>query len=825
MDEYVNATAPDGAAGPRPWVPGAAMLAALAAWLWPVGVGGRMPVGGDVTQFQLGLMAVLARAIRAGRLPLWNDLWGYGFPGVGESQMGAFYPPHWLLYGALPVEAAFTANLVLHTAFGAIGALWAARRFGVSPWGAALAGFAWGASGFNLIHLAHSWGYTAGAWLPWAWGLAWGIVRGDRPWRGAWWLAIVLAIQATIGHFQLAFITQIGLAGMTAWGLIERPEGNRPAIRGALAMTAALGVAMPLAAMQLVPSARLAMLAAVQRDYEYLSGFAATPIHLVSYVAPRLFRGSPLWRPVAWDPFHTSPEEHLAYVGLTPLFLALGAIRRGFRADQGTRLLTCLAVGTLLLSLGPYCPGFSALIRLPGFSFFRSSARWSLGTALALAILAGKGFDALAAWPRPGRSLGRFVALAVAAPLAVVLAFEVGLASTGRDGWPAVASAYQRGMDLMPWRGDRSFRDVMAVARSPQTDLRVLTGLAAEGYDPVPAAARLDRERWGIYWRETRESGLVILGLLVLIPFARRGRVVRVGLLVLTVADLCLLGRHRGLDDAPIRALTSQSPVLARLAAEPGGTRLVDPLKNLPMVAGLAPVLYYRTLDLPAAPGLAAMAAGPLGRADADARVAETLRATGARFRLLDPLEAAVLGRSGATHELAGTIERIEDPVLSAWMTGAAWARSRAARSTFLLWRPPSEGSRAWLVPASADLADANPARILGLLRRADPLTWRAPDPEHLEVDLPTGRSGWVVVSVLADPEWGAHWSDGRSDRIARAFGGWMAVRAKEAGGTLRLAYRGRDVRLGLAVSALAWLAMLGIGVGKGRGRTRRARE
>ena len=837
MGEYVNATGRR-----RPWAPAAAMLAALAAWLWPIGVGGRMPVGGDVTQFQLGLMAVLARAIRAGRLPLWNDLWGYGFPGVAESQMGAFYPPHWLLYGALPLTVAFTASLVLHTAWGALGAMWAARRFGVSPWGAALAGFAWGASGFNLIHLVHTWGYTAGSWLPWAWGLGWTILRGERPWRGAWWLAGVLAIQATVGHFQLAFITQAGLAGMILWGLVERPDGVRPAWRGALATAAALAATLPLAAIQLAPSARLARLAAVQRDYIYLSGFAATPIHLVSYVAPRLLHGSPLWRPVAWDPFHTSPEEHLAYVGLVPLFLAIGAILRGFRADPGARLLAGLAVGTLLLSLGPYCPGFSKLILLPGFSFFRSAARWSLGTSLALAILAGKGFDALPAWPRPGRSLGRFVGLAVAAPLVLILGFELGLASTEGAGWPAVASANGKGlppgreprspvpsgwarvasamgraMQLLPFMDGTAFGTIMADARAPQSDLRVLTGLANEGYDPVPPAARLDRERFGIYWREWRETGVIVLGLLALIPFARRGRPAQVALLGLTVADLCLLGRHRGLDEAPIRPLTAQSPVLARLAAEPRGTRLVDPIRNLPMTVGVAPVTYYRTMDLPAVPGLARLAAGPLGRPDADARAAEALRATGARYRLLDPYESATLERGGALGDLGGTIERIDDPALATWMFNAAWARSRAARSTFLLWRPASEGSRAWLVPGSADLGDANPAHVLDLLRRADPLTWKGPDPEHLEVDVPGGRPGWVVLSVLHDPEWLASWADGRPAEIVAAFGGWMAVRAPATGGTVRFGYRGRDVRLGLGISAVSWLVMLGLGVSLGR--------
>ncbi len=145
-----------------------------------------------------------------------------------------------------------------------------------------------------------------------------------------------------------------------------------------------------------------------QRDFEYLSGFAATPFHLVNYVAPGLFHRSPMWRPLVWDPFHTSPEEHLAYIGLIPLFLACMTMIRELRRDPTVRLLTLLVFVTLVLSLGPYMPGFRLLIALPGFSFFRAPSRWSLATALALSLLAGKGFDRLREWPRPGRSLWWF---------------------------------------------------------------------------------------------------------------------------------------------------------------------------------------------------------------------------------------------------------------------------------------------------------------------------------------------------------------------------------------------------------------------------------
>jgi hypothetical protein len=290
-----------------------------------------MPVGGDVTQFSIGLMAVLRAGIREGRLPLWNDLWGYGFPAWAESQMGVFYPPHVLLYGVLPVEWAYTLSLVAHTAWGALGTMWAARRFGTSAAGGGPGRVLLGGVGV----LRHPPAAPVGLHrrvldaLGLGPGLAPGAGRRHR--RDARLLAGVLAVQMLPGHFQLAFCTQVCLLGMGLWTLWERPTGARGAARGVLILGAALAAAALLAALQLVPTYRLARLAAARRDFEYLSGFAATPLHLVSYVAPGLWHRSPLWRPVAWDPFHTSPEEHLAYIGLVPLFLALGAIRRGLR--------------------------------------------------------------------------------------------------------------------------------------------------------------------------------------------------------------------------------------------------------------------------------------------------------------------------------------------------------------------------------------------------------------------------------------------------------------------------------------------------------------
>ena len=66
----------------------------------------------------------------------------------------------------------------------------------------------------------------------------------------------------------------------------------------------------------------------------------------------------------------------------------LGALVREWRKDAAVRLLAILFIATLVLSMGPYVPGFRQLIKLPGFSFFRAPSRWLLAMSFALALLA-----------------------------------------------------------------------------------------------------------------------------------------------------------------------------------------------------------------------------------------------------------------------------------------------------------------------------------------------------------------------------------------------------------------------------------------------------
>ena len=798
------------------WACRVGLIVAVLGWLWPIGAGGKMPVGGDATQFSIGLMACLRESLRHLHWPLWNDLWGFGFPGLAESQMGVYYPPHWG-YALLSAESAYSASLVAHFVWGAFGAAWLARSLDVSEPGSVLTGFVWATSGFFLIHLPHQWAYTVGSWMPWAWGLAWRLGRTDNPGRLTLGLAAVLAVQVLPGHFQLAFVTEVGVIAIGLTGAILSGK-----IRWFGGVVLAMLGAVPLAAAQWVPTLMLARLSGNDRGFEYLSGFALSPVHLVNYVAPGLWHRSPLWRPLAWDLFHTAPEEALGYVGLVPLMLAIRALVGSGRKRAKVRVLVLVGLVTLALSLGPYFPGFRWLIALPGFSFFRAPARWSLASTLALACLAGLGFDEI----RPhGLTRKLVVGFVVGAALVVGLVvggFELTLAATRGSDWAEVVAVGDGALRWLPWADDPGatrFALAMNEAFRPQSDLRVQAAQARLDGTPFPAEGlTLDRERGRIYARELTGTGLVLVGLLgVGLVCARRPRPLAWGLGVLTLADLIGQGQARPFDLGPIGSLVAQSPVLQRVAAGPRGLRTLDPGQNLLLVAGGDSATAYRTLNLPA-PGRWQALARQVG--PADPRTAKALQVLGIDARILDPLETRFVPPDWHAGDWGATSTTIRDPALAGWIFGADFARLNQIDS-FRWVAPAQPATRAhWTDDPSVIDRRSDPLMSLARLQAARPLTWRSPWPERFEVDWLAASSnpaGSILIAQTSDPEWAGVWvgpgGETRPASILPAVEGLQAVRVKGLSPgrwTLRLDYAGTAARWGLAISAVGWSGWLG---------------
>ncbi len=419
----------------------------------------------------------------------------------------------------------------------------------------------------------------------------------------------MLTLQLLPGHFQLAFITQVTTALLGLLGLLTRGPTWRARGRRFYRLVGAMAAVVPLGLAQLEPTAELAGLAGSRLSREYLGSFASTPMHLVSYVAPGLFHESPLWRPLAWDAFHAMPEEHLATVGLVPLFLAWVAFRTGWR-DRAVRALIVVAIAATWFSLGPYVPGFSSLCRLPGFAFFRAPARWGSAAMLALSLLAGRGRDGLALIARPGRSLTQFALVAAAWPAIVVGLFELAVMANepvgGRPAWPGVARGLDRTFRLIPWPDEPSLGERLSASRRPLDDARVPVALARRGRPFEEADDRtLSRRRMAIYAQELGPT-YALTGCLLAASFlgtrtprrpdgregeapaesgraarastgvagaspSRMGQPLAVALVVLFIVEAGYWSRRHPFDLGPIRPLTEQSPVLARVAAMPRG--------------------------------------------------------------------------------------------------------------------------------------------------------------------------------------------------------------------------------------------------------------
>jgi hypothetical protein len=91
-----------------------AVLLALIAW-WPLVFNSQSGLqGGDIFTYFFPLKAWYSERLQGGELALWNPLVGHGFPALGESQTGVFYPFNVLLYRLLPLGLAFNTNFVLH---------------------------------------------------------------------------------------------------------------------------------------------------------------------------------------------------------------------------------------------------------------------------------------------------------------------------------------------------------------------------------------------------------------------------------------------------------------------------------------------------------------------------------------------------------------------------------------------------------------------------------------------------------------------------------------------------------------------------------------
>jgi hypothetical protein len=379
----------------------AIVLAAL--FWWPLIRGGGF-IGGDVYSYYLPQKVVYAERLRDAELPLWNDRAGHGYPIVGESQTGAFYPFNAILYRLIAVNTAYNCNHFLHYLLAFLFTWLYARAIGWSAWSSGLTAIAFVYAWFPS-RCCWEWAILGGAWMPAAF---WCVEQFLNTRRGRFLigLTLVLALQLLAGHFNLAFLTILALVPYVALRVFLADSGlgqtsfRSRAVR-ALLPIAAVACAFGVAGAQLAPTWELKQVsqrAAPGADHRLEQG--AIPFWYWSQAVRPWY-----WYSVATDrdaALRTSEAELGAptnqveaqlYFGLIPLILALAAVVPAIRTrDRISLIWIALAILFLL-----YTPGWLLGVtrHLPGFDFFQDPGRYGVITTLGVAVLAGKSLDRL----------------------------------------------------------------------------------------------------------------------------------------------------------------------------------------------------------------------------------------------------------------------------------------------------------------------------------------------------------------------------------------------------------------------------------------------
>jgi len=359
-------------------------------------------VGGDPDRFFRPLKSELVRSLKAGKLPLWSERFGFGMPLAAESEVGAFYPPHWLIYAAFGASHGYRISQCLHQCMAIAFLFVLACRLGALPLGAAMGAMIFVLGGFPSIQASKEWAILGMAWMPAAFlgTEIWfenGWNRNGR--RGLALLSIALACLALIGHFQMAQLTCLGLAiWVSARSLVESAL-----LRRWPGLVLAIAIATAIASPQLALSWRYANeVGATDRTLATLS-YYSYPLECLTELA------IPLWtRRVAggpegafWTLRNTTRFEAAMFVGSAGLMMALiGLSARNDWAKRALPMLALIFAGFGIATMPQWSmETYAAVIELPGMGLFRCPGRYAVMAHLGLALAAARGWGR---WPNAG---------------------------------------------------------------------------------------------------------------------------------------------------------------------------------------------------------------------------------------------------------------------------------------------------------------------------------------------------------------------------------------------------------------------------------------
>ncbi|HHB89935.1 MAG TPA: hypothetical protein ENK60_01350 [Anaerolineae bacterium] len=367
--------------------------ALVVAFFWRLVAGDvYMPAdGGDLGSFLYPTYYFVQQSLRAGVWPLWNPHLYSGVPFAAEMQSGIFYPPHLLrfLLGPTLTYRDMEWLVMGHIWWAGLTTYALGRGLGFTRPAAIVAGVAFMFSDLFIIHFGNLNLIGVTAWIPLALlGVHRYLEGGSLRWvLGA---GLALGIGSLLGHIQM---TLFGLMAMglwvVGWVLLTRRGWTRPWPRGLVALVVPTLITLGIIAPLLLPGLEVAQFTErSQWTYAQTVGYSLSPAQLIGLVIPGFFGRSPGMHWGLW------PRVEMGYIGVFTLILAMMGVL--LRRDRLTWLLVGLGVVALAFSLGIYSVvhGWFTWL-LPGLDQLRAPSRFIFLFDLALALLAGRGLQAM----------------------------------------------------------------------------------------------------------------------------------------------------------------------------------------------------------------------------------------------------------------------------------------------------------------------------------------------------------------------------------------------------------------------------------------------
>jgi hypothetical protein len=744
------------------------------------------PLLSDVADYYYPYARFAMERLGSGHFPLWNPYIFTGEPFFATAQAAVLDPINLLTYLAGPYAywtwgAWLRLALLGWTMYGLLRALGRGAGAGLG------AGVVFMICGFVMAWLNYS-VVTTLAWLP---ALFWATTRLLQTGRWIWGAATAAALGAMFlgGHRETQILIGLFWPAFTIYALLvlrQRGPGG-PAFRRQAGLVVGAGaIGVGLAAIQLVTFVDFLFSSsaiAARRSTVQSFDLGETALRLTVLFFPN-FTGNPLER-TYWLRALTNFNEQTGYFGLLAVALAvLGAVYWG-RRDRLVPFL--VGAGVLALLLAIKAPGFHLIKALPLFNVGHG-VRWVLVWSFCGAVLVGYGLDALAAL-RPRAAGTRRAALGVAA------------ATLAAGGFLLIIYL---GLRLGNW--DQAWQPILSHERM----VRLFQPPRLTMYAPVvflAAGAAILLARW----RGRLPAAATIAGLIVLL-----------------YADLWLFGSRYN-PVTPVTAIYPPNEPLRYLQAHLGHDRFVGAIgtlrPNVPMVFGLRDVRGYEdVIDEPFArlygPVLNSLSTMQQGGLRLTAEEHRLLRVAGARY-LLTPRKPDVAGRP-RVHQWRleeGQAAIYEDPAAlpRAYVLYNATVTPDLAAATRALLAPAHDPRRTVILTGGGDSATGPPDDVT-----ATPVTWQRDEPEEVALAATLPAPGYLVLSDSYAPGWEAT-LDGRPAPILRANVVFRAVAVPAGAHVVRFQYRPPLFSLGVLISTLAALAILGLIGAEGLARRRAA--